>query len=389
MSSDAPQTEKPKKRRSPVAQIFLKGLAISLPSILTLVILVWIGRGIHDYVIHPINFAVRYPIAQFTKKTRPTDELVYWSRLPSLEFCDRRYRITSGLKNELTARLRTNGPAIPPGGPVPVEWLDPRMEDVYVPFGDESVPYRDYREIAVRVPASQMPPSAIDVYMELVSVRRYSQIPFSVFVLAIVLLLVYFLGRFVTVRLGAWAVNKFEVGVLRRVPIISNVYGSVKQVTDFFLTERNVEYNRVVALEYPRRGVWSLGFVTSDSLLEITAAAGEPLLAVLMPTSPMPMTGFTISVPRSEVLDLNITVDQAFQFCLSCGVLVPAQQAITPELLQRELAKRFSENSHALAKRRELPAAFHPERPLPLQEPIAEAPPASESAGEPPSEEPS
>jgi uncharacterized membrane protein len=171
------------------------------------------------------------------------------------------------------------------------------------------------------------------------------------------------------------------------VPVISNVYGSVKQVTDFFLTERNVEYNRVVALEYPRRGMWSMGFVTSDSLLEITVAAGEPLLTVLMPTSPMPMTGFTVSVPRSEVLDLNITIDQAFQFCLSCGVLVPEQQTITPELLQKELAKRFSENSHALSKRRELPAAFRPDRPLPMQEAVGEEPPRGGSAAEQPNEE--
>jgi uncharacterized membrane protein len=130
--------------------------------------------------------------------------------------------------------------------------------------------------------------------------------------------------------------------VLGRLPVISTVYSAVKQVTDFLFSERQIEYNRVVAIEYPRRGIWSLGFVTSDSMLEISTAAGEPLVSILIPTSPMPVTGYTMSVPRRDVMDLNITIDQAFQFCVSCGVLVPPHQQVTPELLQQELAKRLT-----------------------------------------------
>ncbi|MDF1742668.1 MAG: DUF502 domain-containing protein, partial [Gimesia sp.] len=151
----------------------------------------------------------------------------------------------------------------------------------------------------------------------------------------------YFLGRFVTARVGSWMVLKFEQGVLARLPVVSNVYSSVKQVTDFFFSERTVNYSRVVAVEYPRRGIWSLGFVTGDSMLEMTVTAGEPLVAILIPTSPMPVTGYTMSIPKSEIVDLNITVDQAFQFCLSCGVLVPPQQRVTDELLREELGKRL------------------------------------------------
>ena len=71
-------------------------------------------------------------------------------------------------------------------------------------------------------------------------------------------------------------------------------------------------------------------------------AAGEPLVTILVPTSPMPVTGYTMSVPRREVMDLNITIDQAFQFCVSCGVLVPPHQQVTPELLQQELTRRLA-----------------------------------------------
>ena len=88
------------------------------------------------------------------------------------------------------------------------------------------------------------------------------------------------------------------------------------------------EFNRVVAVEYPRKGIWSVGFVTGESMLDIHGAANEPMVSVLMPTSPMPATGFTVSVKKSETVDLNITIDQAIQFVVSCGVVVPMQQMV-------------------------------------------------------------
>ena len=81
-----------------------------------------------------------------------------------------------------------------------------------------------------------------------------------------------------------------------------------------------------------------MGFVTGDSMREVTDAVGEPLVSVLVPTSPMPVTGYTMSLPRRDVLDLNMTIDQAFQFCVSCGVLVPPHQRVTPEQMRSQLA---------------------------------------------------
>jgi uncharacterized membrane protein len=81
-----------------------------------------------------------------------------------------------------------------------------------------------------------------------------------------------------------------------------------------------------VAIEYPRKGIWQLAFVTGESLGDIAAAANEPVLAVLVPTSPMPFTGFTVTVKRSETLDLSITMEQALQFIVSCGVVAPPHE---------------------------------------------------------------
>jgi uncharacterized membrane protein len=82
--------------------------------------------------------------------------------------------------------------------------------------------------------------------------------------------------------------------------------------------------------------MWSIGFVTSSGMQEIADHTGEPMVSLLMPTSPMPMTGFTITVPRKEIIELDLTIDQAFQFCLSCGVLVPPHQKANAELLNKQ-----------------------------------------------------
>ena len=115
--------------------------------------------------------------------------------------------------------------------------------------------------------------------------------------LIVFLTVLYFLGRLFTFGIGRWLVRQFDRAIMR-IPLVNKVYGGVKQVTDFAFEEREIEFNRVVAIEYPRKGIWSLGFVTGNSMKEIAEFTGEPMLSVLMPTSPMPMTGFTVTVSR-------------------------------------------------------------------------------------------
>ena len=79
----------------------------------------------------------------------------------------------------------------------------------------------------------------------------------------------------------------------------------------------------MVVVEYPRPGIWALGFVMGDGMAEVGAITGGEYVTVLVCTSPMPMAGFTITLCRSEVVDLNITFDQALQFIVSCGVVLP------------------------------------------------------------------
>ena len=111
--------------------------------------------------------------------------------------------------------------------------------------------------------------------------------------------------------------------------VISKVYGGVKQVTDFAFSERQIEFNNVVAVQYPSKGLWSIGFVTGSSMRQLADLNdGEQMISVLMPTSPAPMTGFTISIKRKDTYDIDISVDEAIQFVVSCGVVVPPHQRV-------------------------------------------------------------
>ena len=159
-------------------------------------------------------------------------------------------------------------------------------------------------------------------YVRIVFMPRYFVVPLF---LAVFIVVLYLVGSFIAAGVGRIIWNLFE-GLIARLPLVRNVYSSVKQVTDFLFTDAEIEFNRVVAVEYPRKGIWSIGFVTGESMIDISAAAQEPVLSVLMPTSPMPATGFTVTVKKSETVDLNLTIDQAIQFVVSCGVVVPGQQ---------------------------------------------------------------
>ena len=156
-------------------------------------------------------------------------------------------------------------------------------------------------------------------------------------------IVLYLLGKFVAAKIGGLIVNSLEQ-LVHRLPLINNVYSSVKQVTDFVFVEREIEFNRVVAVEYPRKGMWSIGFVTGESMLDIRSVANESVLSVLMPTSPMPMTGFTITVRKSEAVDLNITIDQAVQFVVSCGVVVPPQQQLPEDGVTMRISSAIAQH---------------------------------------------
>lgn len=317
--SSVPSTPAPKEVSA--TRIFLRGLAISLPPILTLLILFWILHGINDFIVQPISWAVRSCIAQAVEKSRPLEGLVAPDGLPGLAIKDRSYRL---LPEDRTMLLERLAQANESTREKVTNEVRRQLEDLaFMPLDHRAVPYADYRDAVKSLGSVTKPLDVMGVYRELAA-TRYFQSLFHLSAVAVVIsiVMVYSIGRFVTHRLGAWfvmRVGSFVTGV----PLVGAIYTAVKHVTDFFLAENDPKYRRVVAVEYPRPGIWSLAFVTGSGMSECVQAAGEPLVNVLVPSAPVPFAGYTMNVKQSELLDLDMTLDQAIQYVMSCGVIVP------------------------------------------------------------------
>ncbi len=273
----------------------LRGLAIILPPLLTIIFFVWAWNVIESYVLRPVESALTRSIGYSIQEVYDQADV---DRLIANRQFRRDGSAIYSQHDEPLSRIETG------------QWIPTRVI-----------------QVAETNPPETKPKTAADYYanyVQRVHLKRYLFIPAF---LALFLGALYLLGKLLAVGIGRIFLHYFE-NLITRLPIIRNVYSSVKQVTDFALNENEMTFTRIVAVEYPRRGVWSMGFVTGEGMRDIKDAAGEPMLTILMPTSPMPATGFVISVPKSETIDLNITIDQAVQFCVSCGVVVPDHQQI-------------------------------------------------------------
>jgi len=145
--------------------------------------------------------------------------------------------------------------------------------------------------------------------------------------IVLALVAIYVFGRFVASLVGR-SIWRLVEQTLSRLPFIRQIYPQVKQVTDYLFSDKLVHFSRVVAVEYPRKGVWSMGLVTAPGMKILQESVKQEMLTIFIPSSPTPMTGYTVTVPRQDVIDVPLTIDEAFRFTISGGVILPpAQQA--------------------------------------------------------------
>ena len=116
----------------------------------------------------------------------------------------------------------------------------------------------------------------------------------------------------------------FTIGerLLARIPLVRSIYASVKQVTESMFSSGK-SFRKVVLVEYPRRGMWSLAFQTGSGAGEISRKTGQEIVNIFIPTTPNPTSGFFLMVPRDDVIELDMSVDQGLKMLLSVGVVVP------------------------------------------------------------------
>jgi uncharacterized membrane protein len=289
----------------PFRTAVLRGLGGFLAPLLTIVILLWIWQTLKYYILQPVESATRNFIA--------------W------QIADVKTEIPPG------ATQHSDNPNV---------FTIDGQEYHRLEIG-QLIPREVYETVVRR--SDDVPVRGRDFYrrwVELKYLRPWIVIP--VF-LVVFLGLMYILGSLFAVGIGRVSWSLFEDS-LGRLPIVRAVYGPVKQVTDYMFRENEPQFNRVVAVEYPRRGIWTIAFVTGDGLADVHKMTGEPMLTVLFPTCPTPIAGNTKIIARRETIDLPLSVDQAFQYILSFGVVVPEDQVRAARLVLGE-----SDNSNGAA----------------------------------------
>lgn len=118
-------------------------------------------------------------------------------------------------------------------------------------------------------------------------------------------------------------------GLLNRIPIVRSIYSSVKQISDTLLATRGQSFRKVVMIEFPQRGQWTLGFVVGPPGATIAAATAADVITVYVPTAPNPTSGYVLVVRPEEVREVDISVDDALKFHISLGVVSPRVGART------------------------------------------------------------
>ena len=109
----------------------------------------------------------------------------------------------------------------------------------------------------------------------------------------------------------------FWESVLKRIPLVRSIYSAAKQFAEIVFTDNTQSFNRVMLIEYPRKGLYSLCFQTSSNLGEVQAKTGEDVVCVFIPTTPNPTSGLILMVPKSEVIELDMEIEEALQMILS------------------------------------------------------------------------
>ena len=256
-------------------RFFLRGLAVVLPATLTLWLLaqayLWIDRSIAA----PINRSINYGIVQL-------------------------YGVWPGLG----------------------DWtgLQPSQEDLITMRQDAGLPSDDAAQDSELIFAYQE--AAVDAWWtDYLLVRMIG--------LVVAIVAVYVAGRLVGGLVGRWAYRWFE-RLLTSLPVIKKIYSWIKQIVDFLFNkqDKSMKFSRVVAAEYPRRGIWSVGFQTGDAMKSIQPRSANSI-TVFIPSSPTPFTGYTVTIPREDVIELPISVEEAIGFAISGGVLRPPSERLS------------------------------------------------------------
>ncbi len=123
----------------------------------------------------------------------------------------------------------------------------------------------------------------------------------------------------------------FGEQILDRTPVVRTIYNALKQIAETIFKQSGTSFKQACLIEYPRKGLWAVAFVSTDTRGEIPAKAGEPeLVSVFLPTTPNPTSGFLLFVPRADVVLLDMTIEEAAKLIISAGLVIPPVPSTAP-----------------------------------------------------------
>ena len=140
---------------------------------------------------------------------------------------------------------------------------------------------------------------------------------------ALLTLLVVFLTGLVATNIVGQKMVRFWEGVLARIPVVKSIYYSVKQVSDTLFSGSGVAFRKVLLVRYPHPEAWSVAFQTGHPARDVADMLPDEHVGVFIPTTPSPVNGFFFFVKRSEVIELDMNVDEALKYIVSMGVVAP------------------------------------------------------------------
>ena len=150
-----------------------------------------------------------------------------------------------------------------------------------------------------------------------------------VFSVALAGIVIYSLGLLGGNVIGRQLLQGLE-RLLMQIPVIRGIYSATRQFLETFSRENNQAFRKVVLVEYPRKGLWTMALLTNETKGEVAQAYQEPMVSVFIPTTPNPTSGWLLFVPKKDVIELGMSVDDAFKMIISGGVLTPDAPSQTP-----------------------------------------------------------
>ncbi|HTR42372.1 MAG TPA: DUF502 domain-containing protein [Pseudomonadales bacterium] len=161
----------------------------------------------------------------------------------------------------------------------------------------------------------------------------------SLLAIIVATLLVTFIGLLAKNYIGRRLIDLADHLILR-VPLLNKIYGTIKQVDQAFSSGKKSSFQTVVLVEYPREGIYSVGFITSEQAPEIDEKTGKKCVCIFIPTTPIPTGGFLIVVPREKVIKLDMSVPEGLKYIISIGA-ISHERVPPPDPRARETGQRM------------------------------------------------